>query len=68
MILLLFILILSSCSKTEIINSPTTRCVDTVSVLTTNNTSDTSDTTDIDNERHPITFNVGVVDWDEIIH
>lgn len=63
------LLLLTSCVKTEIINAPEHRGIDTVFVKPTKTYIDTidiniSDSVDI---RVPIGFNPSVEDWDETI-
>ena len=57
MIALLIILLLSSCSKSEVIEMPLTKGIDTTY---TPRAADSTET------REPIRFDVGIEDWGEI--
>jgi hypothetical protein len=57
--LLLILLLLPSCTKSEVImEAPYTRCVDTTSVYTPRVKADT-------NKLHPIRFDVHITDWED---
>lgn len=57
MIALLIILLLSACSKSEVIEMPLTKGIDTTY---TRRVADSTET------RQPIRFDVGIEDWGEI--
>ena len=64
-----FIILLAvSCMKTEILNAPETRSIDTVFVKPTKQHIEIIDTGQVDttdDQRVPIEFNPTVEDWDE---
>jgi hypothetical protein len=63
MIVLLLLLLLTSCIKTEVLNAPIEQ-MDTVMYRKPHKTLPPKDTTDQDG-RVPITFNPSVEDWEE---
>lgn len=62
------LLLLASCMKTEILNAPETRSIDTVFVKPTKQHIEIIDTIQVDttdDQRIPIEFDPTVEDWDE---